>query len=311
MGTTSSNIASPNTVVGYFADGEDAHRAINELLEQGFRASEIGAAFHTRAASGDAPLAEPDTELRPAVGPSSPGAGSTVSGPASDSSAVTSAGLSTGGGTVNSGAARPGPIPGGGIPSSLPSTLPHTIKSTIPSTLHPENTAVPDAYPATGGFHEVRKAGSPDWWDKLKNVFGGETKAERARENAVADKTSTNFGTGEGHLGAYPDYDYAYSGAAFESAFFGMGIPHDHARQLSGRIRGGGAIVTVEAGTLRGNAEDILTRNHGTVRYETARAFAGERGDLSPEGRVQLFGRIQSTYPGYVSSTGSATRRAS
>jgi hypothetical protein len=331
MGTSIWTNSSRRTVVGYFADGEDAHRAINELLEQGFRPSEIGAAFHSGpGASGPvastdampASAARRDMEIHPATGPSAPGAGSTVAGAASDSSAVTPSGLSTGAGTVSSGADRPGPIPGAEIPSGLPSTLPHTIKSTIPSTLHPENTvfagnaSVSPAYPATGSFHEARKHDAPNWWDKLKNIFGNDTSSERAHENTVADKASTNFGTGEGHLGAYPDYDYAYSGAAFESAFFGMGIPTEHARQLSGKIRRGGAIVTVDAGALNANAERVFERNHGTVRYEASTSsstLASEDAweDANRESRVQLFGSVQRVYPGYISSTGSATRKAS
>jgi hypothetical protein len=317
MGTSNWTNSLRRTVVGYFADGEDAHRAINELLEQGFRASEIGAAFHSEAAAAGNAGALGDMEMHPATGPNAPDAGSTVSGAASDTSAVTPAGLSTGGGTATSGANRPGPVPGSQIPSSLPSTLPHTIHSTIPSTLHPERTApVADNYPATGSFHETRKNEGPDWWDKLKSVFGGSesSTSERDREAAVADKTTTNFGTGEGHLGAYPDYDYAYSSAAFESAFFGMGIPADHARQLSGRIRRGGAIVTVDAGALNANAEQILEHNHGSVRYDTANSapsLNSENARLNDESRVQLFGRVQGVYPGYVSSSGSATRKAS
>jgi hypothetical protein len=172
------------------------------------------------------------------------------------------------------------------------------------------------SYPATGSFHEAPKTSGPNWWEKLKHVFGGDSTTDRPRRDAVSDNTSTNFGTGEGHLGAYPDYDYAYSGAAFESAFFGMGIPQDHARQLSMRIRRGGAIVTVDAGAMNVDAEQIMERNHGTVQYEAAATpstLASEDAweEANREGRVQLFGQVQRVYPGYVSSTGAPTRKAS
>jgi len=328
MPLSNSSTSSRRTVVGYFAEGEDAHRAINDLLAEGFRPREIGAAFH----SGFAPIPasgvansvnDLDTEIRPAVGPGAPRSGSSTSGAASDSSAVTPAGLSTGAGTATSGAERPGPIPGGEIPSGLPSTLPHTIHSTLPSTLHPN----PDAplpsqpvasYPATGGFHEDQRSAAPNWWEKLKHVFGAEedSPARRGRREGVADKTSTNFGTGEGHFGAYPEYDYAYSGAAFESAFFGMGIPPVYARQLSYRIRSGGAIVTVESSTSSAAAEKILERNNGMVRFEEAAGAASSaaehiRDQANREDRVQLFGRVQRVYPGYISASGSPTRKAS
>ncbi|MBB6144696.1 hypothetical protein HNQ77_002652 [Silvibacterium bohemicum] len=324
MATGNLGSSSRRSVVGYFSQGEDAQRAIDDLLTAGFRPSEIGAAFHSGAASSSsAQTIADEQELRPVVGPNAPGAGSTVSGAASDSSAVTPAGLSTGGGTVNSGADRPGPIPGAEIPSSIPSTLPHTIQSTLPSTLHPNPSApLPSqgavAYPSTGGFHEERKSGQTNWWEKLKHVFGGDSDSSRITSNNIVDKTSTNFGTGEGHIGILPEYDFAYSSAAFESAFFGMGIPSTHARQLSSRIARGGAIVTVDAGGLNADAEQILERNHGIVDYEEATPAATSTlrsedawEEANREGRVQLFGRVQSVYPGYVSSTGSAARKAS
>jgi hypothetical protein len=315
--------SSRRTVVGYFADGEDAHRAINDLLTEGFRPSEIGAAFHTTGTQAAKTSAMPVEEIQPPVGPIAVNAGSSTAGAASDSSAVTPAGLSTGSGTATSGATRPGPIPGAEIPSGLPSTLPHTIKSTLPSSLHPN----PDApmappranasYPATGGLHEVRKADTPGWWEKLTQKFSSGDAAGVDRQS-VSDKTSTNFGTGEGHLGAYPDYDYAYSSQAFESAFFGMGIPSTHARQLSGMIRRGGAIVTVDAAALNAEAEKIFERNNGTVRYEASdpsspSSLASEDAweEANGEARVRLLGRVQQAYPGYVSSSGTPTRKAS
>jgi hypothetical protein len=330
MAFGNSSTSSRRTVVGYFADGEDAHRAINDLLAEGFRPREIGAAFHSGLASGVAnpangPISGIDTEMHPVVGPNAVRSGSSTSGAASDSSAVTPAGLSTGGGTATSGAERPGPIPGAEIPSGLPSTLPHTIHSTMPSTLHPNpdaplESAQPVAnYPATGSFHEAQRGAAPNWWEKLKHVFGSDedSPAGRTRREGVTDKTSSNFGTGEGHIGAYPDYDYAYSGAAFESAFFGMGIPPAYARQLSYRIRSGGAIVTVESSTSSAAAEKVLERNKGMVRYEEAAGSAASsaaehiRDQANRDDRVQLFGRVQRVYPGYISGSGTPTRKAS
>jgi hypothetical protein len=324
--------SSRRTVVGYFADEEDAHRAINDLLVEGFRPSEIGAAFHinneTQAANeiqlADNDVKTVDAEIRPATGPNASGAGSTTAGAASDSSAVTPAGLSTGGGTPMSGAARPGPIPGAEIPSGLPTTLPHTIQSTLPSTLHP-NPAAPLPtqavnYPATGDFQETNKNSESHRWEKLKHIFGGDKSSpiDSAPRGPVADRSSMNFGTGEGHLGTYPNYEYAYSSQAFESAFFGMGIPPAHSRHLSGMIRRGGAIVTVDGGGLNAEAEEILERNTGSVRYEIAMnaapsSLAAEDAweAANGEARVRLLGRVQRVYPGYVSSSGSATRKAS
>jgi hypothetical protein len=41
------NLNTGNVVVGHFANGEDAQRAITELSDEGIQAHEIGAAFHS------------------------------------------------------------------------------------------------------------------------------------------------------------------------------------------------------------------------------------------------------------------------
>jgi hypothetical protein len=302
------------TVTGYFSNGEDAHRAIDELLEEGFRASEIGAAFHSggspnRGTAGEGASlysggeAAEDDNARSTVSPGTIGSGSGISGAASDTSAVTPAGLAAGSGTVTTGAGRPGPIPGGEIPNTLPSSLPREL----PTAAEVGASASPAAYPSTGGFHETRreahKSEGPNWWEKLKHVFGGEeTNPERRRE-AVSDKTSMNFGTGEGHLGVPSDYDYAYSGGAFESAFTGMGVEPGNAKSLSREMRRGGAVVTVNAGALNQEAQSIFERNHGRVRLEAGPeldADTWQNGDESA--RVQVFGTVRRSYPGYLGS---------
>lgn len=113
-------------VAGYFAKAEDAHRAIGELLKEGFNSGDIGAAFHSsglRAAGSaeevnDLPVRTDDEERdrRP-------------SGATSGTEAVSPWGLFTGGGTPFAGASRPGPIPGSEIPSTLPRELPSEFAS--------------------------------------------------------------------------------------------------------------------------------------------------------------------------------------
>ena len=207
------------------------------------------------------------------------------SGPASDTRAVTPAGLSTGSGSVISGAGRPGPIPG--------SEIPHHRKTEIGST-----GTVANPLPATGGFHEPRNENS--WWEKLKHIFSSDSEEKDRRREGIVDSTSMNFGTGEGHLAAYPDnYEYAYSGSAFEGAFSGMGLPQAHAHSLVGEMRNGGAIVTISAGARIADAETVLERNHGRVRYEAARV-ATPWEDVPGE-RVHVFGSLSRTYPGYLS----------
>ena len=314
------NTTASGTVAGYFASGDDAHRAINELLEEGFSSREIGAAFHgdsSLRSSSSQPSAQAVNDL-PIRSVAS--ADTTPAGAASGTNAVSPWGLSTGGGTVIAGATAPGPIPGGEIPSGLPSNIPSELASDadnrtsrISSPKSPKQAAGGNV-PATGGFHEtreeMRKHGS--WWEKLKHVFGGERTDAAAKREPVSDKSSLNFGTGEGHLGTYADHDYAYSGSAFESSFSGMGIPREHAQRLSRELRRGGAVVTVRAGSKNAAAEAVMERNHGTIRYESGTA-AGETAldSGNQEERVEIFGEVHRAYPGYVTADDVRDRKAS
>ena len=306
------------TVAAYFTSGQDAQAAITDLLDNGFSAGDVGAAFHSGrqvgglrgegSGVGDDRNAG-DLETRSSSGTVSAAAG--VAGPASSSSAVTPAGLQTGAGTITSGAGRPGPIPGSEIPSSLPTKIPSTLPSDAEATAGERARADATYYPGTGGIHDKRQEQDESWWNKLKHVFGGENTGEGAprRREAVSDKSSVNFGTGEGHLGVYPDSDYAYSSHAFESVFAGMGVPGDRARYLSSQIGRGGAIVTVNAGARVAQAEGIFERHNGEIRYETAVVIHAESG-ASESARVEIFGQVQQVYSDYEQpESGVAERR--
>lgn len=95
--------------------------------------------------------------------------------------------------------------------------------------------------------------------------------------------------------------EHAYSGSAFEGSFCSMGIPPDHARRLARELGDGGAVVTVKAGAKVSEAEAVMQRNHGMVRYESAPA-AGEVWTPSDnrETPVQVFGEVHRVYPGYA-----------
>lgn len=97
-------------------------------------------------------------------------------------------------------------------------------------------------------------------------------------------------------------HECAYSGAAFERSFAGMGIPPEHARRLARGLQHGGAVVTVDAGAKQSAAEQILARNHGVIRYESSAAATREpepaRGEKE---RVHVFGEVYRVYPDHVS----------
>jgi hypothetical protein len=291
---TRNNVAN-EVVVAYFSTSSDAHRAIDDLITQGFGPSRIGAAFRSGSATSPAYAVAKTEELDRKPELSAVDSDTSGSGPTSGTSAVTPAGLSSDSGCVISGAGRPGPIPGSDIPHHR-STGPVETTSTETNPL-----------PATGGFHETHDENS--WWQKLKNLFSSDTAVE-GRSKGVASETSMNFGTGEGHLGTYPDnYDYSYSGSAFEGAFSGMGVNPTNARSLVGDLQLGGAIVSVDTGGRIADAEGILERNNGRIRYESA-AEATQWSDIPGE-RVRVLGRLSRTYPGYLSGSDLPTRKAS
>lgn len=275
-------------VVAYFARSEDAQRAIDDLLAKGFESRQIGAAFRGRNSA--VPTLQDDDAMRAADTSDTLG-----SGPTSTTSAVTPAGLATGAGSVISGAGKPGPIPGSDIPRHRSTTL---AKDAAPVT---------NALPATGSFHEIPDENN--WWLKLKHLFGSDSERE-SNDQKLVNKTSMNFGTGEGHLAAYPENnDYEYSGSAFEGAFSGMGVPQGQARSLVGELRNGGAIVTIAATGRIADAENICERNNGRVRYEATAANTSSE-DVPGE-RVQVFGEVSRAYPGYLTDRNAPSRKAS
>jgi hypothetical protein len=289
------NDAANEVVIGYFAQCDDAQQAIDDLIEEGFSARQIGAAFRSQdmgvSTATSMNTGEVESKaLREAIDSDTLG-----SGPASDTRAVTPAGLSPGSGSVISGAGKPGPIPGSEIPHH---TRP-AAEAGAPAAANP--------LPATGSFHKTRQDES--WWQKLKRFFSND--AEKMPGKDIVNDTSMNFGTGEGHLATYPaGNDYAYSGSAFESAFSGMGVPQPHARSLAGDLRHGGAIVSITASGRVADAEDILERNHGRIRYEAV-SMTPMREDGTPAGRVMIFGEVSRVYPEYLPSSDRPKRKAS
>jgi len=261
-------------VVGYFSDGANAYRAINELVDEGFRASEIGAAFRTRRPAAEPAVTGPMKTARE-LGERNPALSGSVGGAASRDQAVQPAGLAPGSGNAfPAPPSTPGPIPGAEIPSTLRHELPETLPHEIPSTLRPRGDA------------------DDRWLEHLHRTWGAST-AETAQNRNTLAASSQKFGTGEGTLGLFPDH--VYSEPAFEGSFTGMGLSPEQARLLSSDLGGGGAVITINAGERSSLAEAILERNHGRVRFEYAAATttppAADR-----ESRVNIYGSMLNYY---------------
>jgi len=261
-------------VIGHFSDGADAYRAINELMDEGFGAQEIGAAFRGSRMGSETEGSQPVgiremTEKNPAVSGS-------VGGPGSHDEAVTPAGLAPGSGNAfPAPPTSPGPIPGGEIPSTLKHDLPHDLPSTLEG--------------GTAAAGKRRESAAPDanWPERLHQAFGGPVRSGEAGSK----RANLKFGTGEGQLGLEPEHPYSES--AFEGSFLAMGLGPQEARSLSGELSRGGAVVSVRARDRAALAEGILGRNHGRVRWETAVDSARE---TDRESSVQVYGSMRGYY---------------
>lgn len=272
MTVQNQNGADDRIVVGYFRDGADAYRAINELIDEGFRASEIGAAFRASLAEAgrlDKPAAIGGVQELAARNPATTGS---VGGVASHDEAVTPAGLAPGSGNAFPAPAGPGPIPGGEIPSTLKHDLPHDLPT--------------EAQVVAGSARREEGIPVDEGWRKgLHRIFseGSENSSRRSTGGS-----SIKFGTGEGHLFA----EGRYSEPAFENSFVGMGLGASEARSLSGELARGGAVVSVTPSDRASLAEAIIERNHGRLRFE----LAAHRGEVPEDSRVELYGRMRNYY---------------
>ena len=266
-------------VVGYFTDGASAYRAINELIDEGFRASEIGAAFRSsrtdlsQRAATQAPAAGEMKSVRELTD-RNPAVSGTLGGPASRDQAVQPAGLAPGSGNAfPAPPSTPVPIPGAEIPSTLKLDLPETLPHELPSTLR------------------GRTDTDDQWIDHLHRAWGSSSTAETAKNRNATAAGDQKFGTGEGTLGL----EQAWSEPAFETSFTGMGLSPEQSRSLSAELGRGGAVITVDAGARSSLAEAILERNHGRVRFEQAAGTTTLRSS-DRDSAVQIYGSMRNYY---------------
>ncbi len=100
-----------------------------------------------------------------------------------------------------------------------------------------------------------------NWWEKVKDAFRSDDKVQTRREVAA----DSNLGTDPYAEG---EYEYDFADDEFQGSLAGAGIPADRAAYLTRNLRAGGAIVTVRDANRAAEAEQILSANHGKVRYE-------------------------------------------
>jgi uncharacterized protein (TIGR02271 family) len=108
------------------------------------------------------------------------------------------------------------------------------------------------------------KRDAENWWEKVKDAFRSEDdKVETRREAAARSTVGTDPYAGD-------EYEYDFAEKDFEGSLAQTGIPADRASYLTRNLRAGGAIVTVRDADRSAEAEEIITANHGKVRYEDA-----------------------------------------
>ena len=268
-------------VVGYFSSGADAYRAIRELMDEGFSATYIGAAFRTSGARNPETL---ETAGRPA-GERNPALTGSVGGAGSHDEAVTPAGLAPGSGSAFPAPGAIPPIPGAEVPRTLPHDLPSTLPSTIPSTLRGERTG--------DGPGSVVGAADPTWMDRLRRTYEGKGGGQEAATRGGTSKRAGRLPGAAREAGASLIPAHPYSESAFESSFVGLGLGSMEARRVSSLLNHGGAVVTVIAGARSSLAEAILSRSHGQTRFGEASTVVLQADREAP---VEVYGSLCGYY---------------
>jgi uncharacterized protein (TIGR02271 family) len=120
------------------------------------------------------------------------------------------------------------------------------------------------------------------WWDKVKDAFRPDNRAEGGRE-ARDTATDSNYQP-ETYSGG--DYEYDLAADEFQGSLMGTGIPSNRAAYLTSNLESGGAIVTVSEANRTDEAERILSTNHAEVRYAERDEVVGQKVAGTDETRI-------------------------
>lgn len=109
-------------------------------------------------------------------------------------------------------------------------------------------------------------------WDKVKHWFSGEEPEPYADERTRGDLAT--------HEITDPDAGSGYASSDLHGSFRSLDIPEEHSRYFSHRLGRdeNGAVVTVNAGTRRAEAEDILTQYGGDLASNASGYDYGDTG---------------------------------
>ena len=140
----------------------------------------------------------------------------------------------------------------------------------------------------------------PSTWNKIKSWFSGEEPEPYANERAQDDFSRREV-TSTTTDSLYGDYDYDET-SDLGGSFTAMEIPQDRARYFSHRLErsGNGAVVTVQAGARRDEAEEILSRYNGDFGADAAAydyseqtgEYTGGNARSAETQNIQLLGEV-------------------
>ncbi len=120
-------------------------------------------------------------------------------------------------------------------------------------------------------------------WDKIKSWFSGDEPEPYENERPRGDLAGREV--------VDPDAAYGYGSSDLDGSFRSLDIPEERSRYFSHRLGRGsdGAVVTVNAGTRRSEAEDILTEYGGDLGANASTydyGNTGYSGDIGYAGRT-------------------------
>ncbi len=119
----------------------------------------------------------------------------------------------------------------------------------------------------TNGDASRTEGAASSTWDKVKNWFSG-----NEAEPYADERTRGDLATHEITAPADSDYEGGYSSSDLHGSFSGMEIPEERSRYFAHRLGKGGnsAVVTVNAGVRRDEAESILAQYGGDFAEDAA-----------------------------------------
>jgi uncharacterized protein (TIGR02271 family) len=143
-------------------------------------------------------------------------------------------------------------------------------------------------------------------WDKIRNFFEGNTAEPYADERTQGDLANREVTSAPGLPINERNYT-GYDNSDLQNSLAGMSVPEDRSRYFGHRFNNSeqGAVVTVNAGDRRSEAESILTRygadlGENAANYDYAQTDQ-RTGNVQNTQNIQLLGEVLRVHKDRVS----------